>query len=250
MLHVYWADASTGLPWPGTGGGTGVWTEIGAVPLPNLGPTQDYVAELPWVPPNPAVTHTGHYCLVARIETVPWGTFGMTVAEGTSLWQNVSNNHKIVWKNVTVVLGASTPAGGNVTVRNPLNHETALALRFAVPERELKGHFLLHGDVFIDLGEAVMKKWRSGGQPARGFAVVGPTTIKVTDPAKAELSGLLFGAGEAHTIEVRMQLKRGDKVPPGTTFNWDVIELAPLTRNAKPSAIGGERYIFVVPKAR
>src|SRR5262249_17271623 len=134
VLHVYWADASTGLPWPGTG----VWNEIDCVlgsgidpcPLPSIGPMKDYVVELPWVPPNPVQTGTSHYCLIARIETVPWGTFGMTFAEGPSIWQNVRDNNNIVWKNVTVLGGAISNSAGSVIVRNPLDHEATLALHF------------------------------------------------------------------------------------------------------------------------
>jgi hypothetical protein len=47
-----------------------------------------------------------------------------------------------------------------------------------------------------------------------------------------------------------MQLRRGVRLPIGTTFTWDVTELAPLTKDARPRAIGGERYIFTVPKTR
>jgi hypothetical protein len=254
MLRVYWADASTGLPWPDTN----VWNEIDCVAgpgidpclLPGIAPGQDYVMQLPWVPPNPAFySGNQHFCLVARIESLPWFPFGMTIDEGPTLWLNVANNNNIAWKNVTVVSGVGTRPH-KVTVRNTLDHEAALALRFAVPERELRNHFLLHGDIFVDLGEAVMQKWRRGGQRARGFAVVGKTTIRITDPANAELGGLIFGAGEKQTIEVSMQLKQGTRALAGSTFNWDIIQLAPQKRSARPSPIGGERYIFTVPKTR
>lgn len=254
-LRVYWANASTGLPWPGAG----VWNEFDCVagggvndpcPLPVIGPGQDYVVELPWVPPNPAMFGgNDHFCLVARIETLPSAPFGMTFDESQNqwLWQNVAGNNNIVWKNLTVF--TSSGGKGKVIVRNTLRQETVLTLRFAVPSRELKNHFLLHGDIFVDLGEAVMKKWRRGGQRPRGFVVVGKSTIKVTDPTNAVLDGLLFGPGEEQTIEVRMQLKPGNKTRPGTSFNWDVIQMVPLRKNAKPSVIGGERYNLIVPKA-
>jgi hypothetical protein len=102
-LRVYWASASTGLPWPGTG----VWNEIDAVagggidpcPLPVIAPGQDYIAQLAWVPPNPAAFGGNqHFCLVARIETQPVSPFGMSFAEGPVLWQNVAHNNNIVWK--------------------------------------------------------------------------------------------------------------------------------------------------------
>ena len=82
---------------------------------------------------------------------------------------------------------------------------------------------------------------------ARGFTVVGRSTIKITDP-DVVLTGLRFAKGEAQTIRVRMQLRQGDNSRPGTTFNWDVIQSAPLRRGAPPTVIGGERYIFTVEK--
>ncbi len=249
-LRVYWADASTGLPWPGTN----VWNELDCVPgsgvdpcsLPVIAPGQDYVAQLPWVPPNPTtVGINGHFCLIARIETQPSGTFGMTFPEGPALWQNVADNNNIAWKNLTVIDGTGSAM---VTVGNPLDHAVALELHFAVPQTELRNNLLLHGDVFVDLGKALMEKWRRGGQRPRGFAVVGKTTIKITDPTNAQLTGLLFDRGEKHTVGIRIQLKPGDLAPPGSRFNLDLIELAPLTKTAKPSAIGGERYTLIVPK--
>lgn len=249
-LRVYWANAGTGLPWPGS---TGVWNELDCVAgggidpcsLPVIGPGQDYVVELPWMTPDPAsFGGSDHFCLVARIETQPSSPFGMTSAEGPVLWQNVAGNNNIAWKNVTVFAGGGH---GHVTVGNIFERVTPLTLRFAVPATELKDNFLLHGDIFIDLGDALMKKWLQGGQRPEGFDVVGKTTIRITDPTNAVLGGLLFAPGEKQTIEVRMQLKPGDKARVGGQFNWDVIQMAPRSENAKPSPIGGERYIFVVP---
>jgi hypothetical protein len=243
QLRVYWAFASSGLPWPDPL--VLPWNAIGSpLPLPVIAPGQDYVVQLPWVPPDPTdlslAAQPEHVCLVARIEPVG-------VWHGPLLWLNVALNNNIVWKNVTVI--SSGRGGGRLIVRNTLDHAAELTLRFAVPARESTDHFLLHGDIFVDLGDAVMKKWRRGGQRALGFKVEGKTTrIKVTDPTNAVLGGLLFRAGEEQIIEVRMQLKARDKAPAGTTYNWDVIQLAPLTKNAKPSAIGGERYAFIVPK--
>ncbi len=199
------------------------------------------------MPPDPSGGN-GHFCLVARIESAPYFPFGMTIAEGSTLWQNVANNNNIAWKNVTSGHRSVSTRPHRVFVRNTLHQEAPLTLRFSVPERELRNHFLLHGDIVVDLGEAIMQKWRRSGQRARGFAVVGKTTIKITDPSKAEIGGLLFEPGEQQTIEVRMELRRGARVPAGTTFNWDIVQMAPLKKNARPSAMGGERYVFTVTR--
>lgn len=260
-LRVYWADASTGLPWPGMS----VWNEldcvagsgVGPCSLPVIAPGEDYVAELPWVPPDPVATGTDHYCLIARIETVPTGSFGMTYAEGPLLWQNVANNNNIVWKNVTVVTGSGK---GKVTVRNPLNRDVPVTLQFAVPPAESRDHLLLYADIFVDIGPDLMNKWRRGGQRPQGFTVVDAKTIKITDPGKVVLGGMLFRAGEKRTIEVRMQLKPQIQTALGQwnnplfgsnrQFNWDIIQTAQLTPKAKPTLIGGERYVLKSPPAQ
>src|SRR5688572_6275547 len=128
-----------------------------------IGPGQDYVVQLPWIPPDPSAPAYGgnqHFCLVARIESLFWSPFGMATDEGSTLWINVANNNNIAWKNVTVVTGDASRPPHRVTVRNTLDREAPLTLRFAVPERELRNHFLLYGDIFVELGEAVMEKWR------------------------------------------------------------------------------------------
>jgi|GEM_PF-1683845 len=248
-LRVYWTNAASGSPWPSS------WNEIdcaagGAVdpcPLPVIAPGQDYVMQIPWVPPNPGAFGVNtHFCLLARIETQPTLPFGMTSPEGTAVWQNVATNNNIAWKNIAVLNGGGK---GHVIVRNTLRSQAALELRFAVPAAELKNHFLMHGDIFVDLGRELMAKWRRGGQRARGFRVVGGTTIQITDPANAVLAGLTFSAGEEQVIEVRMQLRRGDKSRPGASFNWDVIQMQPTARSAKPVAVGGMRYNLVIGRA-
>jgi hypothetical protein len=247
-LRFYWTKATaSGSPWPGG------WNEIdcapgGAVdpcPLPVIAPGQDYVVQFPWVPPDPAAFGSNdHFCVLARIETQPTFPFGMTSPESTADWQNVANNNNIVSKNIAVLTGGS--GKGHVVVRNRLRDQAALDLRFAVPAAEMKNHFLLHGDIFVDLGRELMAKWRRGGQKARGFKVVGETTIQITNPADAMLGGLNFSAGEEQIVEVRMQLRRGDNSRPGTSFNWDVIQMQPPAKSARPVVVGGMRYNLVV----
>lgn len=250
-LRIYWTKATaSGSPWPSG------WNEIdcaagGAIdpcPLSVIAPGQDYVVQIPWVPPDPAAFgFNDHFCLLARIETQPTFPFGMTSPEGTADWQNVATNNNIVSKNIAVLTGGT--GKGHVVVRNRLSGQAVLDLRFAVPSAELKNHFLLHGDIFVDLGRELMTRWRRGGQRTRGFKVVGETIIQITDPADAVLAGLSFSAGEEQVIEVRMQLRRGDNSRPGTSFNWDVIQMQSLARSARPVAVGGMRYNLVVGRA-
>lgn len=136
-------------------------------------------------------------------------------------------------------------------MRNTLNRAEQVTVRLAVPATALGNHFLLHGDITVDRGPALLEKWLQGGQPATGFVTVSNTTLlRITDPTNAVLGGLLFAPGEEHTLQVQMQLYPGDPTPAGVVFNWDILQLAPLTTNAEPTAVGGERYSFTVPDRR
>lgn len=240
VLRMYWANASTGLYWPGT---TGVWNELtgSPIPLPAIAPMQDYVVELPWIPPNPSANNNNtHVCLLGRIETIPTAPFGMAFPETSVLGDNIKRNNNIVLKNLTIVTAGR--GGGRLIVRNTLKRPLTLSLRCSVPEQEMKDNFLLHGDIVIDLGPALMEKLRRGGQKPQGFEVTGKTTIRITDPERATLGGLRFDALEEQVIQVKLQLKPGQRVRAGLVFNWDIVQLAQLKKNGGPVVIGGERY--------
>ena len=249
VLRLYWVEATTGSSWPGN------WNEIDCVPgsggidpcpVPQMQLGQDYVAEIPWVPPNPAsFGGSQHFCLLARIEIYPWAPYGMTFPETNTLWQNVANNNNIAWKNVTVLGGQ--PTAGKVIVRNVLEAEAVVTLRFNVPAYEAKEPFTRHGTISIDLGRALMQKWRAGGARATGLQVTGRTTIRITDPLRAELAGLRFAPGEQQTMEVQMQLRKNAKLLPGRTFTFDVTQLAAQGKEGRAMPVGGERYVFRVP---
>jgi subtilisin family serine protease len=252
VLRIYWADASTGLPWPGTG----IWNQVDCVagagtdpcPLPVIAPGQDYVVQMPWVPPNPgSFSGATHFCLVARIETQPSAPYGMTFPEGPLLWQNVAENNNIVWKNVTVIDGSGS---GHVNVSNPTDHPIVITLRFAVPPLEQKDHLLLHGDVSVKLGDALINSWRRTGRAPRGFTVTDKATIKITDPRDVVLDGVALGPREKRMIEIQIRQRPGDKARPGAQFNWDITESVQLKKGGPLVPIGGERYILTIPGRR
>jgi hypothetical protein len=107
-LRVYWASGATTQAWPES------WTEITTTPTfvqAALLPGASAVATILW-PPTLYPTDSGntHYCLLARIETMPVYPFGMTyweneVTSGPAVGNmdyNVVSNAKIAQCNIYI----------------------------------------------------------------------------------------------------------------------------------------------------
>ncbi len=108
-LRVYYSKASTGLQWSTHWvnymvGGITYGDEITATPvsIPAIDPGEQYVAEIQWFPPDPAVFGEieSHFCLLGRLEST---VDPMTFVETSSVAANTRNNNNIAWKNVTIV---------------------------------------------------------------------------------------------------------------------------------------------------
>lgn len=113
---VYYADASTGLSWPGQ------WHLIGSSTVIDLAPGGSVVIDpVSWDPPG-----QGHYCLIVRLLT-PQDP--MTFPEGPSINANTRNNNNIAWRNVNVVNILGNSEGGfTVISRNVLEHDAEIEL--------------------------------------------------------------------------------------------------------------------------
>ena len=107
-LKVYYSKASTGLHWPTHWNnyqvaGITYGDEIpNPVPMPLINPGEQYVAEIPWNPPNPSIfgETQSHVCLLGRLESV---VDPMAFVETTSVGANTRNNNNVAWKNVEIV---------------------------------------------------------------------------------------------------------------------------------------------------
>ncbi|MDI1255291.1 MAG: zinc metalloprotease [Flavobacterium sp.] len=127
-VKLYWASASTGLSWPtpwdgsitapAVMGGT-----LGTQPTGAITGNGFKILEFTWTAPDPSdYASLGgdmhHFCLLSRIETSNTFPFGMTAPETSALGDNVKNNNKIVWKNVSVIDTDGPGMFTNVLVAN------------------------------------------------------------------------------------------------------------------------------------
>ena len=216
--------------------------------IPVLQPGQAVVLQIPWYPPNPADFASfgpdqGHFCLVARIETSTTAPFGMTFPEGTDINTNTKNNNNIVWKNVTVVDNfAGAQKLSSALIRNVSPSPLLTAIQF----RNAKGpSFLDFGQITVDLGPQLFRRWIAGGAAGKGIKRAGETTIRIVSP-NAFISKIRLGPNEVFPITLSFELRKDYKVPLGRVPKWDVVQAG--TRRNPNAVVGGQRFELVFDK--
>lgn len=251
-------------PWDGTGPAIQPWTiadgyivtknakhpsivsppvyDTAPLVVPILQPGEAVVIQVPWYPPNPATFacfgDPGHTCLLGRIETSNTAPFGMTFPEIVDINANVRNNNNIAWRNVTVVddfPGAAKAA--SILIRNIFPQTVVTQLRLAKPDQGPT--FLDYGNILMDLKPELFARWKEGNLAGEGFEVVGPTTIRVTNP-QTVLKNIRLEPGEAFPVEVRFVLTNNRQAPQGVIPKWDLIQVG--TPDNPNGVVGGQRF--------
>lgn len=103
--------------------------------IPVLQPGESVVIEIPWFPPNVnnfnCASQSGHFCLLARIETSAAAPFGMTTPEVISVPANTVANNNIAWKNVSIVDAETEPLfklSSGTMIRNIFDTDMTFAI--------------------------------------------------------------------------------------------------------------------------
>ncbi|HVZ39696.1 MAG TPA: hypothetical protein VHI13_10500, partial [Candidatus Kapabacteria bacterium] len=178
-LKVYWSKSATNTGWPAH------WINdinpldghlygdlVGTVTIPALPPGENYVAELPWTPPNPALYgETQSTCsFLARIESVD---DPMTFTETSNTEQNTRNNDNIAWRNEVNVSAAEMLPGDpgqvkHAIVRNMTGAPLAVGLSLSVPlEEQGINPIISQGSVHVALN-GLYALWHAGGSIGTG----------------------------------------------------------------------------------
>lgn len=218
--------------------------DIAPLTIPVLQPGESVIIQIPWYPPNPADFaalggDTGHFCLLARIETASSPQFGMTFAETNDVNNNTRQNNNIAWKNVTVVdnfPGAQQLA--SFLVRNVFEEEILAELQFANAEG-IEGSFFDFGSIFVDLDPEFMERWRSGGESSEGIEVIDDDTLQIVTP-QAALTNISLRPGEVFSIDIRFELNRDYEVVEGLVPEWDILQIG--TPQDPTAVVGGMRF--------
>jgi hypothetical protein len=175
-LYVYYTTIGTAANWPAD------WTPIGAVAVTSYpGVT---TVTVPWV----GVPSAGHFCLLARWVS---GTDPM-VFEGPNTQLNAKTNNNIAWHNIATggIFWGGHPVVFPLTIGNVTTTRTLNDLVFTEPA----GHFETVGTITLDLGP-LYAGWVQGGAKGTGISRTGGTSVILTDPANARISGLAVDPG-------------------------------------------------------
>ena len=179
---------------------------IGQLPV-NVAGGATQIAKLAWNPPNPADyasfgADQGHFCLLARLETLSTAPFGMTTAETTNLNANVRNNNNIAWKNITVVDEiAGSGRFGSMLIGSPHGKTTKLSLVFDTPDPKGRDLFAW-GDVVVRLPSRLHKRWQNDGARGEGIDSFPHMGILVRGRG-ATIDSLVIKAKESVSIELQ-----------------------------------------------
>lgn len=241
-VHVYWANASTGLDWQ-----LPDWTEIipmssSTTDVVDLAPGSVWVASLQWTNiPNPQLSVGGHFCLVARFvadSSTPDPIVGE--ATGNGIWGNVRNSNNIAWKNVTIVDSFQNRVGGQVIVRNISHVPSRMRLGFDLaPGSEA---FLRFGRIEVDLGKKLFAIWQRAGKKGKGVKAIGPTTIAIQQP-HAYIEGLTLSPREEHVVMIRFPLHVAHPKQREFTLHVTQFDLAKESR-VLSVVNGGESFVI------
>ena len=230
-MHLYAANASTGLAWPTN------FTEIGSVPV-TIGAHSTQVVEIPW----PTLPGTGHYCLVAR-----WvSTTDPMHAEGTDINANTIANNNVVWRNVNIVdMSMDADETLDVRVRNPDRQRPVMtSLRLVLPPNANGQTFANVGEIAVTLDPRLLRAQRSGNAILDAIIRNKGRWQMERGAEQAEIPGLLLPPGAEGVVKI--SIRRAPNVRPGDVYRlrieqWDAS--VDGARSAQPGRlVGGVTY--------
>ncbi len=251
-LRLYWAKASTGLSWPAPWDASVtspalMGNAIGSLPTGAVTAGDFTVLEFAWSPANPGDyasfgADRVHFCLLARIETDTVSPFGMAIAEGPSLEDNVRNNNDIVWKNVSIIEpGPSGNREAAVIAANYGWEALKAAFGFGKPQRDEASMFAA-GRVILELDPKLQERWSAGGRQGQGFEDLGDGRVLMLRH-ESYLAGIELLSQEIALLQVVFE-------PDKLAEHAEVYVLDVVQYDGEPRAgrrIGGQRIVWKKP---
>lgn len=214
LLKVYWAKAATSpdypAPWDGSqlyngyplGGNVG----IGVQTVPVIPAGSSAIVTFPWDPPNPydyigaiGSNDPGHFCLLARIETILSPPWGMTFPETSSLWSNTWNNNNVVTKNIEIV--GSTPHFTGFFMGNSSSISKVKSIHFKSDSTSV---LFTQATVKVKLSSPIYQIWAAGGKQGSNVVELGDSIIKLLSPG-AYISNLTLGGNSIYPLYISFE---------------------------------------------
>ena len=214
LLKVYWAKAATSpgypAPWDGTqlyngyplGGSAG----IGVKTIPIIPAGGSDILTFEWDPPNPydyigaiGSNDPGHFCLLARIETILSPPWGMTYPETSELWFNTRDNNNVVTKNVEIV--GSTPHFTGFFIGNSSSISKVKKIHFKTDSTSV---LFTQATVKVKLSSAIYQIWAAGGKQGSNIVELGDSIIKLLSPG-AYISNMTLGGSSTYPLHISFE---------------------------------------------
>lgn len=150
--------------------------------------------------PNPRIM-----CMLARIETCPEDSFGLSYKEVAATRQNIINNRKIVGRNTSVnnIFWHQGKKEVPLTVRRFDGDDEPI--RLELQEVGTCG-FASYGSVKAVLSDALWEAWRDGGYAGSGYSIESYGVLEVTDLSDFEVRNIELDPDSVSLITFEFEL--------------------------------------------
>jgi hypothetical protein len=252
-LKTYWAKAATSLNWPQSWNDakynnteTSLGGQIGEVALPELGPEQETIINMPFMVPNPdkynnIVNEPWRFGLLARAVSESDEAIG---TETDDLVQNLINNENIALKNVTVVdLANDNPEeqtiGGVIAVGNTFDTPKSFYLELVKEDLETGKPIYDEAEVSLKLDEILYQAWVRGGKTAERLDNTLDDKMKLVKDNNVFLKDLELNPNETGTLYVKFNFLTKE-ITDKSKYMYHVIQRETGTNKI----IGGQTYVI------
>lgn len=249
-IHVYWAQASTGLTikaWKGrelyenhiSG------DHIRAVPIPYIPAGEDREVSITWGIQEDMVhyqsdngTEKHHYCLIARILDSPYDDS----YDPKKIYFDVLGSNDIAQKNISIVSRRELSKGISVFVRNIYGNSHKYSLEIRTPTEKDKLLFT-KANVKMKMAKPIYKAWERGGLQATDIVynpTASPYSVKLNS-SSSKLENICMNGAEFEKVTMNFDFHTSS-TDPNEKYTFDLIQ-----KDETGNIVGGETFIVESP---
>ena len=253
FLHIYWAQASTGLTakaWKGrevfvnSEDGTQYATgnHLEAASIPAMAPGEEKIIRFTWALPRLLEAYPDgnfHFCLYAKIMDTTYDDGYEVGKESTYFTPKESNDQ--AQKNVTIIKSSGLGVGYNVYVRNIHTYASPYTLEL-VPQTTKDAAVFSHATVQMTMSPKLYDAWTRGGNQSKNVTVVSTPERRVRfNSSNSQLQGIKLNSSEFDILQLKFTFT--PMMANGQTYTLDLIQ-----KDEAGNIIGGETFEVTAPK--
>lgn len=249
-VHVYWAQASTGLTtkaWKGrevyeNKYATGGTTE--AAPIPSINPGEYADVSIGWTLPQLLKNYPEgnfHFCLLAKLMDTPYDD---GYVDGRTYFDLRGSNDQ-AQKNVTIIRKKDLSKGFNVYVRNIESSAKAYTLEL-IPHTATDATLYSKAKVEMEMSTKVYSAWERGGFisqdieiPEKNSNEASLRTVRFVSP-QSKLQRIYLEGNEFDIVKLKFDFSTFSL--NSTTYTFDLVQ-----KDENGNIIGGETFVVESP---